>query len=401
MNGLQTVFVTGRFKRPATGIVWEGKEGWQSHGGPTQRHPLRALPSSLSVPIQSKPSQRLVGVSVVGVFSLYGGPDNEQSGAVGASLLLQRSGKVVYKKDLSQGRHYSDGLDLTPLYRLNGDGTMVESVGEAESQYGTLRVDRLYFEVPGGIEPDALLITDSGTPASMVVFDVTYEFAEIARCPFKGHSNQVALGEVGSILRMRDRHRLDESIHQLCNGLRACGTDIDEARGLSLTFLAAIVTATIEMGAPRSVHKALLDFARTVEPLADLEEIVVVTVENIYQMTDGIVGRTNVAEDPLIDQALRYVSRNFARNIGDEEVAKVLNLSTSHFRHLFRQATKQPFHKYMITLRLEKARELLVQSELPVNEVASAVGFLSPAHFSRAFVKRFGVPPSAVREARR
>jgi transcriptional regulator GlxA family with amidase domain len=52
-------------------------------------------------------------------------------------------------------------------------------------------------------------------------------------------------------------------------------------------------------------------------------------------------------------------------------------------------------------MRLERAREMLLQTEIPVTEVAEAVGFVNPAHFSRAFNKRFGIAPSALRQVRR
>ncbi len=355
----------------------------------------------LDLKVPSTDGRRLHGVAIYGIFAMHASPDQEPSGAVGASILLTKGGRLLHKMDVVQGRHYSDATDLQPVYRLNGDSTMVETVGSVTVEDLELRVDRLWFEIPGGIDADALVFRDRGTPASFVIFDVCFEFIEVLTCPFKGHGGHVALNEVASILRMRDRGRLDEAIHQLCVGLRACADDLDEARGLSLTFLAAVVSSMLEMGGGRNLHKSLLDFARKLETETEIEAIVVIAVREIHSLTDVLVGRLSAVNDPLIDQALKIVARNFARNINDENIATELSLSTSHFRHLFRQVTKQPFHRYMVNLRLEKARELLLQSDSPVGSIAGAVGFQSPAHFSRAFVKRFGVSPSATRDSRR
>ena len=78
-------------------------------------------------------------------------------------------------------------------------------------------------------------------------------------------------------------------------------------------------------------------------------------------------------------------------------MAQQLGLSTSHFRYLFKQATGQPFHKYLVSLRLEKARRMLVEQGLPVSTVAKAVGFSALSHFSRAFAQRFSVSPTSLR----
>lgn len=400
----------GNFRRPANGPKWSCPAngvpakplvGWQSNGGPTPKHPDRSLPASVDVAIPVMPGQRLKGVHLVGVFAMHAGPENEPSGAIGASVLFSAEGKNHHTVDLLQARHYSDASDLQPVYRLNGDSTHVETLGTAQVDGKELRVDRLWIEVPGGVSADTMTFRDRGTPASFVLFDAQFEFSALRVCPFKGHGDQIALNEVGAIIRMRDRHRLDEALHQLCGGIRACAGDLDEARGLSLTFIATVVSANLEVGGSRSLHKALLEASRSLESTSKIEEIVSVSVETIRELTDEVVRRSSAVDDPLIDQALKIVARNFAKNINDENVAAELSLSTSHFRHLFRQATKQPFHRYMVNLRLEKARELLLQSDLPVSVVAESVGFQSPAHFSRAFVKRFGASPSSIRDSRR
>ena len=69
-----------------------------------------------------------------------------------------------------------------------------------------------------------------------------------------------------------------------------------------------------------------------------------------------------------MDRALTLVDRNFAKDLTDAAVAQQLGLSTSHFRFLFKQATGQPFHKYLVSLRLEKARRMLVEQGLPVGD---------------------------------
>jgi AraC-like DNA-binding protein len=386
--------VAAVFARPLEGLAYYGAIGWRSQGGAGDRHPDRALPVSLEVVVPPGEG-RLACVSLVGVFAVHGGA--ESSGSVAATLLLQHGGEVVHRHDIVQGRHFGDAQCGTEVYRLNGDGSSVETVGQAEGY----RVDKVTLDVPGGVSFDRVVLRDLGTPASFVVFEVLFDFETVAVCPFKGEDGRVALNEIGSILRLRDRARLDKALYQLSEGIHQCGSDIDEARGLALTFVGAVVSALLELDPQRRLHKEQLESARELETLTDARSIGRATVERVRRLTDAVVQRASRTGDALIDRALEVMSRNFAGDLDADALARDLGLSTSHFRHLFREATRQPFHKYLVSMRLEKARELLLQTEIPVTDVAEAVGFVNPAHFSRAFNKRFGIAPSALRQVRR
>jgi transcriptional regulator GlxA family with amidase domain len=187
----------------------------------------------------------------------------------------------------------------------------------------------------------------------------------------------------------------------MTEGIHACGRDTDEARGLALTFLAAVVGALLEIEPRRTMHKEQLEAARELERLTDPTSIALATVARVRRLTDSVVHRTSRTGDAVIDRALEIMARSFTAEMDADSIARELNLSTSHFRYLFREATRQPFHKYLVSMRLEKARELLLQTDIPVTQIADHVGFLNPAHFSRAFSKRFGVAPSALRQSRR
>ncbi len=399
-----TSVVSGSFGRPLDGPKWPcaGGElsGWRSQGGEGARHPDRALPVTLEVGVPLHDG-RLDRVSLVGVLALHAVADVEPTGGVGGMVKLIDGDRVVYTLDLVQGRHYSDATIATDVFRLNGDGTSVETMGRVEIDGVSHRVDNLTFDVPGGLRADRLVFRDLGTPASFLLFEVLFEFEDVAVCPFKGQDGHIALGEIGSILRLRDRARLDKALFQMSEGIHQCGKDIDEARGLALTFLAAVVSSLLEIEPDRRMHKEQLDAARELEQLHDPRAVSAATVARVRRLTDAVVQRSSRTGDALIDRALEVMARNFTGSLDADSLAKELNLSTSHFRHLFREATRQPFHKYLVSMRLEKARELLLQTQTPVTEIADAVGFQNSAHFSRAFNKRFGTAPSALRQNRR
>jgi transcriptional regulator GlxA family with amidase domain len=77
--------------------------------------------------------------------------------------------------------------------------------------------------------------------------------------------------------------------------------------------------------------------------------------------------------------------------------ALTLNLSHSHLQHLFKQATGKALGRALTEKRLQKAAQLLANTNLSVKEIASAVGYEHTSSFTRAFEKRFEHAPRRYR----
>jgi AraC family transcriptional regulator len=79
------------------------------------------------------------------------------------------------------------------------------------------------------------------------------------------------------------------------------------------------------------------------------------------------------------------------------QLAAESGYSRTHFLRMFRGATGQSPHRYLLELRLKKAASMLARRSLSLMDIALACGFSSHAHFSTAFRSRFGLSPSAFR----
>jgi len=393
---------SAEFIRPETGPKFtavadfrpSGRPAWQSNGGPARANKERSFPFTLEVAIPAK----LRRVHLLGIFARYAGREHEAAGTLGATIHLLRDNAIQFRQDLHNGRHYSESEDLTPIERLNGDGTSLQTVGQTVWEARTHRVDVLTVDVPNDIEVNLLRFKDLGSIASFAIFDVFFEFEPKHGCPFHTQGGGVPLSEVGAALRLGDRVKFSKALSQLEEYVGQA-EDLDEARGQATTFMAVVTSTSLELGAGRSMHRHLLDFVRLLDGLSNVRDIVRVTRTEVEQIASFAFREAEGPSAYLVDRALALVERNFARPISDSIVADQLGLSTSHFRYLFRQATGQPFHKYLVNLRLEKARQMLLEQELGVSEVARAVGFTGLSHFSRAFAQRFSQSPTSVRRS--
>ena len=91
---------------------------------------------------------------------------------------------------------------------------------------------------------------------------------------------------------------------------------------------------------------------------------------------------------------------NIERPLPLERIAKETGLSRRQIERLFTRHLKCVPKRYYLEMRLKRARELLLQTAMPIMDITTACGFQSPPHFSKCYRNQFGHPPSAERHAR-
>jgi AraC-like DNA-binding protein/ligand-binding sensor protein len=104
------------------------------------------------------------------------------------------------------------------------------------------------------------------------------------------------------------------------------------------------------------------------------------------------------AEPPMIRRAKAYIAGHHSDPIGLNEVANAMHVSTFYFCKIFKKATGMTFTDYLGRVRVEKAKNLLLNPHLRVSEIAYAVGFQSLTHFNRVFRELTGQSPTNFRE---
>jgi AraC family transcriptional regulator, arabinose operon regulatory protein len=102
--------------------------------------------------------------------------------------------------------------------------------------------------------------------------------------------------------------------------------------------------------------------------------------------------------DRRIELVIAEIETDVARAWETAELAALVNLSTSRFRHLFREETGRTINQYLRDRRLERAEFLLRTTFLSIKEVKSEAGVTSMSHFVQYFKQRYGVTPSAYRK---
>ena len=95
--------------------------------------------------------------------------------------------------------------------------------------------------------------------------------------------------------------------------------------------------------------------------------------------------------------AMNYLVEHFREPITLEECARTVQLSVGRFGHLFTEYFGISPHRFLLSLRLDEARDLLINTGMSINKVAEKTGFLDPCYFSRLFKKYTGLTPKEYR----
>ena len=110
-----------------------------------------------------------------------------------------------------------------------------------------------------------------------------------------------------------------------------------------------------------------------------------------------IVFKTNsTLIDSRINKAIRYITDNYDQPITIHDLAELTELNHVYAGYLFKRFTGMTFRQYLMSIRLNRAEDMLRSGEFRVSQTALACGFSDIFYFSRVFKKSRGISPSKV-----
>ncbi|HOB33428.1 MAG TPA: helix-turn-helix domain-containing protein [Verrucomicrobiota bacterium] len=119
--------------------------------------------------------------------------------------------------------------------------------------------------------------------------------------------------------------------------------------------------------------------------------------QHLSMLSNQVVVQHENAEPPVITRAKEYIHEHQTEELSLGQVARAVNTSTFYFCKMFKKVTGINFTDYLSRVRIEKAKNLLVNPNLRVSEIAFEVGFQSLTHFNRVFKKILGQSPTQYR----
>ena len=102
-----------------------------------------------------------------------------------------------------------------------------------------------------------------------------------------------------------------------------------------------------------------------------------------------------------VSQVLRYINKNLSTNITLEEICEHSHFSKYYLCHIFKKTVGMTIFEYILSRRLSIAKKYLLNTDMPLSQIADTTGFSSFAYFSKAFRESEGITPSKFRSQKK
>jgi AraC-like DNA-binding protein/ligand-binding sensor protein len=199
-----------------------------------------------------------------------------------------------------------------------------------------------------------------------------YGLSEIA-VPIKLGSHVIGFLQTGQILRRKPARK---AITRAMKRLKKAGIDWNRKE-----MEAALLQTPVF---PRGIIKAI-------------KTLLVTFADHLAVKSNEIMLAQGSGDPPAIIKAKQYIMEHHAEPLSLNQVSQAVNTSLFHFCKLFKAVTGITFTQFVSRVRVEKAKNLLLNRNLRVSEIAIESGFQSLTHFNRMFKEMVGESPSEYR----
>ncbi|MHA6483428.1 response regulator transcription factor [Paenibacillus sp. strain BS8-2] len=115
--------------------------------------------------------------------------------------------------------------------------------------------------------------------------------------------------------------------------------------------------------------------------------------EGAHQLFDTMRDVMTHTNRRVIEQVKSYIAERFAEKLSLQDLAEEVSMSRTYLANYFKQETGMTIWSYLIEVRMQKARELLLNSNLKGYEIALQIGYENGTHFSQLFKEYYGLSP--------
>jgi two-component system, response regulator YesN len=179
----------------------------------------------------------------------------------------------------------------------------------------------------------------------------------------------------------------------------ACG--LPEIMNLRLyELLGSAIDAAIKGGADVDVlQSADLRYYGRIADMKDFSQAETVFSETAEELAEIVFRSYHSKNREVVVRAKNYIMEHFTEPITVDDAANTVGLSRSYFLQLFKESGGITFSDYLTSLRISKAKELLLKTEKSITDIAFEVGFNDSNYFSKVFNDSMRVSPSKFRKS--
>jgi len=179
------------------------------------------------------------------------------------------------------------------------------------------------------------------------------------------------------------------------------GKDFEVIKARTLELVVLLSRAALEGGADsEEIFGLNFKYLSEIHNFRKVEELTVWLSKIMARFTDCVFNLADIRHKDTIFKAIVYIKHNYMKRITLEDVAGHVYLNPSYFSKIFNAEIKSTFVSYVNSFRIRAAKELLLDSSIPLAEISNLAGFEDQSYFTKVFKKATGVTPGRYRESR-
>ena len=134
---------------------------------------------------------------------------------------------------------------------------------------------------------------------------------------------------------------------------------------------------------------------------ADSAETIKKAMENAFDTMClyCVVDPQGDGQSPIVNSVVNYMEKNYQHNIKVEDIATVFHMSPAYISRVFKKETNFTIKWWLNNIRMKRAQELLLETNIPIKDIGPAVGYSDMRGFYKMFAKHFGVTCSEMRKS--
>ncbi|SHE90262.1 two-component system, response regulator YesN [Caldanaerobius fijiensis DSM 17918] len=174
---------------------------------------------------------------------------------------------------------------------------------------------------------------------------------------------------------------------------------VDIIKRWCIELIALITRSLVELGENPDI------FFKNTDPWSIIKKLETIDdtrawIQNIIEaVTEYIALKRKSKNKKIVEKALEIIEKEYAnKNLTLNDIATKLYITPNYLSYLFKSETGENFTEYLTKIRIDKAKELLKNLEFKIYEIADAVGYADPHHFSRVFKRQEGITPAEYRD---
>ena len=226
-------------------------------------------------------------------------------------------------------------------------------------------------------------------------------FHDIASNATNKNSAQASIDDTTSLL----LHKIEAAIRtkqaaELSGQVHALLDKYAEISNLSHIYIRHVCTTLLKLlisALPAQSDEDLQNAAKEIYSFRRFSDIVKL-LDYYLSLVTGIFEQEQSASNYAVYQVEQYILLHYGEDLTLNALADLVYLNPNYLSNMFAQVTGCTLHKYIKQIRMEKAQELLLNTNMKVSDISQAVGYPNASYFCKSFQKLFGTTPERFRQ---